>query len=271
MHLLQRKPLPMHNDALSAPPGIDVTQPSVARVYDYYLGGKDNFASDRKLAEQVMQHMPQVPRIVRENRSFLCRVVQCDIRQFIDLGTGLPTQENVHEAAQAICPAARVVYVDNDPLVLAHANALLVTNGNTKVVQADIREPGVVLELAAGSGMINFSEPVALLMIAVLHFVTDDEDPWGVAREFMQAMASGSYLALSHAEKRPHAEEAAAAKLYDHASAPMMPRSRHAVERFFAGFELVAPGIVTVSEWRPFLASVSVSDVPVVGGIGRKV
>jgi hypothetical protein len=266
----------MTNDALSAPPGIDVTQPSVARMYDYYLGGKDNFASDRLLAEQVMQHMPQVPKIVRENRSFLCRVVrylveQCGIRQFIDLGTGLPTQENVHEAAQAICPDARIIYVDNDPLVLAHANALLVTNGNTKVVQADIREPGLVLELAADSGLINFSEPVALLMITVLHFVINDEDPWGVVREFSHAMASGSYLAVSHAERRPHAEEAAAAKLYDHASAPMVPRSRHAVERFFDGFELVAPGIVTVSEWRPFLAGVSVSDIPVVGGVGRKV
>jgi hypothetical protein len=150
-------------------------------------------------------------------------------------------------------------------------NALLVTNDNTKVVQADIRKPGVVLELAAGSGLINFSEPVALLMIAVLHFVTNDEDPWGVVREFSQAMASGSYLALSHAERRPHAEEAAAAKLYNHASAPMVPRSRHAVERFFYGFELIKPGIVTVSEWRPFLAGVNVSDIPVVGGVGRKV
>lgn len=159
----------------------------------------------------------------------------------------------------------------NDPIVLTHANALLATNGNTKVVQADIREPGTVLELASGSGLIDFSEPVGLLMIAVLHFVTDGEDPWGIVREFGQAMASGSYLALSHAEQRPQEEEAAAAKLYDHASAPMVPRSRQAVERLYAGFELVTPGVVTVAEWRPFLASVSANDIPVVGGVGRKV
>lgn len=266
----------MPGDALSVPPEIDATKPSVARMYDYYLGGKDNYASDRSLAEQIMRHMPQVPKIVRENRAFLCRVVRylverCGIRQFIDLGTGLPTQENVHQVAQAINPAVRVVYIDNDPVVLAHANALLATNGHTKVVQADIREPGTVLELTEGSGLIDLSEPVGLLMIAVLHFVTDDEDPWGVVSEFSQAMISGSYLAFSHALQRPHEEEAAAARLYDHASAPMVPRTREAVERFFTGFELVSPGVVTVAEWRPFLAAVSASDIPVVGGVGRKV
>jgi hypothetical protein len=266
----------MTDDTVPALPTIDVTKPSVARMYDYYLGGKDNYASDRDLAEKIMQYLPQTPEIARQNRAFLGRAVrylvaECGIRQFIDIGTGLPTQENVHQVAQTIDPAARVVYADNDPVVLTHANALLATNGNTKVVQADIREPGVVLELASGSGLIDFSEPVALLMIAVLHFITDEEDPWSIVKEFTEAVVPGSYLALSHAEQRPHEEEAAAAKLYDHASAPMVPRSQHAVERFFAGFELVAPGMVTVAEWRPFLASGSASEIPVVGGAGRKV
>ncbi|WP_433185657.1 SAM-dependent methyltransferase [Actinoallomurus sp. CA-150999] len=264
----------MSDGIVSLATEIDVTQPSVARVYDYWLGGKDNFAGDRMLAEEVIRRFPQIRAVVRENRAFLQRVVRylvddCGIRQFIDIGTGLPTQENVHQVAQRCNPAVRVVYVDNDPIVLTHAEALLATNGHTTVIEGDVREPAIILDRAMGSGLIDLAEPAAVLMIALLHFVTDEDDPQGIVNTFADAVAPGSYLAISHAQWR--ADAADAAQLYDRASAPMVLRHAAAIERLFGRFDVVSPGVVNIPAWRPCRASTTGDQtaLPAVGGVGR--
>jgi hypothetical protein len=236
--------------------GIDVTVPSVARVYDYLLGGKDNFAVDRELAEAILQQAPAARADALANRRFLGRAVafltRAGIKQFLDLGTGLPSQNNVHEVAQRVCPDARVVYVDNDPVVRNHAEALLATDESTVVICEDMREPERILAHPDVQRMLDFSEPVAVLFAAVLHFVTDEQDPWGIVSTMTEPLAPGSYLTLSHItlENVPADFVADGQERYKNASAPLVFRSPDAITRFFDGFELVDPGLVHPTEWR---------------------
>jgi S-adenosyl methyltransferase len=239
-----------------APDGIDVTVPSVARIYDFFLDGKDNFAADRELAAQIIRQVPQAANGALVNRRFLGRAVEFlaneGIRQFLDLGTGLPSQDNVHEVAQRACPDARVVYVDNDPVVSLHAQALLHGGGSTVVVQEDIRNPERILGHPDVRGMLDFSEPIAILFIAVLHFIPDIEDPWGIVSAMTEPLVPGSYLAVSHGTLDAHPPEVAAEiqKKYANTSAPAVSRGREAIGRFFDGFEMVEPGLVMPTEWR---------------------
>jgi hypothetical protein len=240
-----------------APRGIDVTRPNVARMYDYCLGGKDNFAADRKAIEKVMEVAPGLPAGARANRRFLGRAVRFaasqGIRQFLDLGTGLPSQGNVHEVARQVLPDARVVYVDNDPVVAVHARALLGGDERSAVVLGDLRYPETVLEDKAVGRLLDFSEPVAVLFVATLHFVADGEDPEGIVRAFTERMADGSYLILTHVTYDGQCPEqvAAAKDVYDSATAPWVFRGREEVLRLFDGFTLVEPGLVRLSQWRP--------------------
>ncbi|MGH3389175.1 MAG: SAM-dependent methyltransferase [Actinomadura sp.] len=236
--------------------GIDVTVPSPARVYDYLLGGKDNFAVDRELAEAILRQSPTTRSGVWANRRFLARAVEflarAGIRQFLDLGTGLPSQNNVHEVAQRVCPDARVVYVDNDPVVRNHAEALLATDESTIVLCEDLREPERILAHPDVQRMLDFSEPVAVLFVSVLHFVTDEQDPWSIVSTMIEPLVPGSYLTLAHGalDGLPADVVADIKERYRNASAPAVFRDRAAITRFFDGFELVDPGLVQTTEWR---------------------
>jgi hypothetical protein len=237
--------------------GVDVTVPSVARVYDFFLGGKDNFAVDRELAEQILRQSPEVADAARTNRRFLGRAVEflaeAGIRQFLDLGTGLPSQNNVHEVAHRAHSDARVVYVDNDPIVLAHARALLAAGGSTTVVQEDIRNPERILGHPAVREMIDFSEPVAVIFVSVLQFITDEQDPWGIVSALTDRLVPGSFLVVSHATLGDHSPEVAASleeKYRNRTSVPVTFRDRGEVGRFFDGFDLLSPGLVPSADWR---------------------
>ncbi|TDB79966.1 hypothetical protein E1264_34755 [Actinomadura sp. KC216] len=238
-----------------APYDFDANTPNAARMYDYYLGGKDNYPADREAAEKIMALGPSRD-ICVANRRFLGRAVRLaardGIRQFLDLGTGLPTQDNVHEVAQREAPGSRVVYVDYDPVVLAHARALKAIDATTNVVREDIRTPRAILAHPDVLELIDFAEPVAVLFVAVLHCLTDDEDPWGVVRTFAERMAPGSHLIVSHLTDDAHPEAGAAAReVYDGATAPLIHRGHAAISRFFDGFEVLDPGVTVVNEWRP--------------------
>ncbi|GAB3972251.1 SAM-dependent methyltransferase [Actinoallomurus acanthiterrae] len=238
------------------PSGVDTTVPSVARMYDYFLGGKDNFAIDRQAADNVIAALPDMPFMVRENRRYLNRAVrflagEAGMRQFLDIGAGLPTQGNVHTVAQAVAPEARVVYIDNDPMVVTHGRALLSDDERVHAVQADLRHPGKILEIA--HTFLDFTRPVALLLIAVLHFIPDEENPWAVVARLRDALPTGSHLAISHVTGDYHREAtSAAAEVYrDQTNARMVFRRYDDVLRFFDGFELLEPGVTTKSLWRP--------------------
>ncbi|MGH3382695.1 MAG: SAM-dependent methyltransferase [Actinoallomurus sp.] len=241
------------------PPTFDISRPSPARMYDFFLGGKDNFEVDRKAGKTVNDALGDVMThdIVWENRRFLQRAVrfmaESGIDQFVDLGTGLPTQGNVHEIAQRANPGARVVYVDYDPIVLAHGRALLADNDTTTVITADMRDPDAVLSHPEMVSFIDFSRPVAVLSVAVLHFIPDSDDPSGIVRRFRGAMAPGSYLALSHlTTSGPPAEEVdQVVEVYKNATSPIVFRSREVIETFFAETELVDPGLVRPWQWQP--------------------
>jgi len=229
-------------------------------MYDYYLGGKNHFAADRKVAEKLLASVPSGRTGARENRAFLGRAVryltaEAGVRQFLDIGTGLPTTNNVHEVAQEAAPSTRVVYVDNDPLVLAHARALLTSSpeGRTAYIQADLRDPAVILNDAATRDVLDFSQPVALMLVAVLHFMPDEFKPAAAIATLLDALPSGSYLVASHltAEHDP-AGSAAGMRAYQAAGVPIQLRdSAEFAALAFTGLELVPPGVVLVSEWRP--------------------
>ena len=234
--------------------GIRTDIPHPARVYDYMLGGKDHFAADREMAQVGLKHMPEMRVSSRENRAFLVRAVRflrdAGISQFLDIGTGLPTSPNTHEVAQEGAPGARVVYVDNDPVVFRHAQARMADNENTAVVPADLRDVDDVL-VGAGK-LLDFSKPVGLLFVAVLHNIGDDDDPAGIAERYMAALAPGSYVVISHstdefAPDRTHAASAAATER----GATWLPRPKDEIARMFNGRHLVEPGLVLVSRWRP--------------------
>ncbi|MGI5292738.1 SAM-dependent methyltransferase [Nonomuraea polychroma] len=238
--------------------GIDPNTPNIARVYDYFLGGKDNFAADRLLAEQVLKVAPNAPATARANRGFLIRatefVANAGIRQFVDLGTGIPTSPNVHEAAQAINPDARVAYVDNDSIVLVHARALLASNAHgVIVVQGDLRDPKGIFEDPELLSHIDFAEPVGVLLVAMLHLMTDQDGPDELVAEIRDRMAPGSYLVLSHVWDDPAGVARTAAEQYAqrNANAPVVPRATEQIRRFFDGFDLVEPGLVFLDQWRP--------------------
>ncbi len=230
------------------PPGVDPQVPSPARLYDYYLGGHNNYPADREAAEVFIAHMPDLRDSVWANRGFhqraaLWMTTEQGIRQFIDIGAGLPTQNNTHEAVQQAAPDARVVYVDHDPMVAAHAGALLAGSAGTAFVLGDLREPDAVLRDPELTRLIDFTQPVGLLMTAVMHFVAPASDPWGLVASYTAAMPSGSYLALSHitADNLPPAGIQAGLELYARASEQAFPRTRAEVERFFTGLQLVPP------------------------------
>jgi SAM-dependent methyltransferase len=254
--------------------GFDITIPNVARVYDFLLGGKDNFAADRDAAERVMQEIPHIALACRQNREFLKRVVRvlahAGIRQFLDIGSGLPTASNVHEIAQAAAPESRTVYVDYDHVVVSHARALLEKGSlGVLVVGADLRDPGVIIGEA--QGLIDFGEPVALLLFAVLHFLTDADQPHEVVRSLTEALAPGSAVAISHITDEGIEPEAsqAAQKVYQGASAPTVPRSLEDTTRFFDGLELTAPGVTDINLW-PVNAVGPWTPLAFYGGVARK-
>ncbi|MFW6092021.1 MAG: SAM-dependent methyltransferase [Actinomycetota bacterium] len=240
-----------------APPGVDTSTPNVARMWDYYLGGKDNFAADREAAERVLTMVPELRIAARAHREFLTRVVQrltaAGIRQFIDIGSGLPTQGNVHEIAQAQDPEARVIYADYDPVVCAHGRALLEQSDGVAVVQADLRHPDEILDDPDVRSLIDFNQPVAVLLVAIVHFLTDEDDPAAIIGRFRDAMASGSYLALTHgtAESMPNRDLGVETILnvYNRSTAPLIGRSREEIMRLFDGLELIDPGLVWLIEW----------------------
>jgi hypothetical protein len=229
------------------PPGVDPARPSLARLYDYFLGGTANFAVDRAAAEKLKAAAPEVVDGMWANRGFHGRAAVWmagqGIGQFIDIGSGLPTQNNTHQAVHKVAPGAHVVYVDNDPMVAAHGDALLAADGTTTVITADIRDPDALLAHPALNKLIDFAEPVGVLMTAVMHFVPDESDPWGMVGRYMAAVAPGSYLALSHGtyENLPPQKVQAGVDLLAQATENAYPRPRAQVERFFAGLELVEP------------------------------
>jgi hypothetical protein len=236
--------------------GIDLERPSAARVYDFYLGGFHNFAADREMGRQAVQAWPDLPEIMRANRGFLRRAVEflvdAGIRQFLDLGSGIPTVGNVHEVAQRLAPDTRVMYVDNDPVAVEHSHAILAGDERTQVLEADLRDPDSVLGAPELAKLFDLSEPIAVLMVAVLHFVPDDADPAALVARFRDAVPSGSYLALSHATAGEQADRAAEHRgLYQRTATPMTMRTRDQVVALFDGWELVEPGVVYLPQWRP--------------------
>ncbi|MFF4234241.1 SAM-dependent methyltransferase [Actinomadura geliboluensis] len=258
------------------PPEVDSRRPSVARVYDFLLGGAHNFASDRDLATGLLRVEPQARELARANRAFLRRAVRTlaasGVAQFVDIGSGIPTQGNVHEVAQSVNPDARVVYVDNDDVVVAHSRAILAGNDQTAILQADMRRPADILADPELKRLVDPSEPVAFLLVAALHLVKPEEDPGGIVAAFRDAAAPGSHLVVSHLthEAQP-GKTAAIGKLYDRASSPAVARSHAEILRFFDGWELLDPGLVYVPLWRPDEGE-AVDDPErflVYGGVGR--
>jgi hypothetical protein len=241
-------------DVQDAVSRLDTSVPHPARRYDYWLGGKDNFAADRESGDAVVAMFPSIRTAVIENRAFLRRAVtllagELGIRQFLDIGTGLPTADNTHEVAQRVAPESRVVYVDNDPLVMVHARALLTPEpgaGPTNYIEADVRSPEYILEQAAKT--LDFSRPVGLMLIAVLHFIADEEDPHGIVTRLVSALPPGSYVVISHSTGDYLPPETVQA--FRTSAIPVYLRTHDDVARFFDGLELLAPGVVSISGWR---------------------
>jgi len=249
----------------------------VARVYDYLLGGKDNFAADREAAEQAMRINPDIVSTARANRAFLVRTTsylarQAGLRQFLDIGTGMPTNRNIHEVAQSIAPRSRVVYVDHDPIVLTHARALLTSapEGVTDYLEADLREPGKILAEAAQT--LDFSRPVAIMLIAVLHLILDRDDPYDLVGQLVDAVVPGSYVVISHAASDLDTEAMISMtnRLNELMAQQAVPRTHREVAAFFAGLDLVEPGLVRIPEWRPASVSDTAVRAQMWGAIGRK-
>jgi S-adenosyl methyltransferase len=241
-----------------APVELDITVAHPARIYDYWLGGKDNYPSDREAAEQAMAAMPFIVSAARANRAFLGRVVrflagECGVRQFLDIGTGLPSGRNVHQVAQDTAPRSRIVYVDNDPIVLAHARALLTSSpeGATSYISADLRDTGKILTEAAET--LDFSQPMAVMLLMILQFIPDSADPYEIVATLMKAVPSGSYLAISHAPSDIEAEAVAEGteRYNERSSAGMTNRTHAEVSRFFDGLDMIEPGLVQLHKWRP--------------------
>ncbi|MEV6261254.1 SAM-dependent methyltransferase [Streptomyces sp. NPDC051784] len=257
-------------------------KPHPARVYDSLLGGKDNYPVDQAVAEGIAQRWPEIQRSAQQNRAWMARAVRHMVKeggvtQFLDIGTGIPTRPNLHEIAQGMAPSARIVYVDNDPVVLRHAEALLTPispEGRSTYLQADLRDPRAVLESPEVTGTLDMTRPVGLVLAAILHFLDDDEDPAGVLRVLVDALPAGSYVALSHAcgDADPvRAAEASAFYRQNKVSKPVVLRTQKQIEEFFTGLELLEPGVVPVDRWRPDAsASEGPDDMGFRGGVGLK-
>lgn len=261
------------------PPGVDTKRANPARVYDYWLGGTHNFLADQDAGRAVAAVQPTVRTVIRANRAFLGRAVRflaaARIRQFLDIGSGIPTAGNVHEIAQQAAPGSHVVYVDIDQVAIAHSKAILAGNENAVIVAADLREPEKILAHEDTRSLIDFGQPVGLLLSAVLHFIADEQDPWLITRTLRDALVPGSYLLISHVlgEEEPAVAEAGQKVYNRNVSTDIRFRSRAEILRFFDGFELVEPGLVRPPLWRPD----SPQDVPgdtsnFLGlvGVGRK-
>jgi len=245
---------PVDPASLGIEPGhveIDTSIAHPARIYDYALGGKDNYPADRDAAERILELIPTGRAEVRGNRQFLNRAVRYaasrGIDQFLDIGTGIPTMGPTHEAAAAHQPEARVVYVDNDPIVLVHARALLVDNDRTAVMQADFRDPRAIL--AKARQHLDFTEPIGLMFVGLLYFVPDDDGPAELVETYKDAMPGGSMMLLSHVRDTP--EMLSARRIYQETTAPLTPRSDREIREFFAGWDLVEPGVTDLHDWRP--------------------
>jgi len=262
------------------PPRIDTTKANVARIYDYWLGGKDNFEADRVAAEQILAQMPGQRRSALENRRFLRRAVrflaaEAGIDQFLDIGVGLPTQGAVHEVALEINPESRVAYVDYDPVVVSHGRALLATPDRSVVVQEDIRRPQELLSNPEIHEHLDFGRPVAVMVLAILHFVPEEDNPGAITARLREALAPGSYLVLTHICEELLPDKAAARRamdVYEQAGEPISPRGAEQIRSFFGDFELVEPGLVPKHAWRPVtgVAPADPSDISL-GGVARKI
>ena len=259
------------------PMPIDTNMAHIARVYDYWLGGKDNFAADREAANLALDAYPDMVTSVRANRAFLARVVrylagEAGIRQFLDIGTGIPTADNTHEVAQSVAPSSRIVYVDNDPIVLTHARALLTSGpeGATSYVGTDLRDIRKVL--AGAAEVLDFTRPVAVLLIAVLHLIGDEDHPHDIVKRLMAATAPGSYLALSHvaSDIEPEAAAEVAKRLNRMVAQRGTYRSYAEVARFFDGLELIEPGVTAIQHWRPGTDVDAASPTAMWGGVARR-
>jgi hypothetical protein len=236
--------------------GINSDIPSAARIYDYALGGAHNFAADRAAADALFAALPEGRLVARSNRAFLQRAVRycCGqgVRQFLDLGSGIPTVGNVHEIAQQVDPDCRVVYVDNEPVAVAHTLDILADVPNADMVRADMRDPAAVLGAAGTRRLLDFDRPVAVMMVAVLHYVSRDDDVRGIVDRYRRALVPGSFVVISHTTEDPRPDVAAAIKkVFDETATPVTHRTRDEVAELFAGLDLVEPGVVWTPEWRP--------------------
>jgi len=262
-----------------APRSIDISVPSVSRIYDYYLGGSHNFEVDREAARRAMEFMPGLPKTMQANRAFLRRAVrfaaQEGITQFLDIGSGIPTFGNVHEVAQAARPGAHVVYVDHDPVAVTHSQAVLAGNEDADVVAADLREPREILASSQVQRLLDLNRPVALLLVAILHFVDDSDDPQGAVAELRDALAPGSLLILTHASYEgiplPQERSLGAVDVYKDIRNPLIMRTREEIARFFEGYDMVEPGLVPMALWRPETAPEDEDPYAFAGfaGVGR--
>ncbi|MBX4175757.1 MULTISPECIES: SAM-dependent methyltransferase [Streptomyces rochei group] len=257
---------------------IRTDQPHTARIWNYWLGGKDNYPVDQQAGDQIRRLHPGIGEYALADREFLGRAVRhlagaCGIRQFLDIGTGLPTADNTHEVAQRVAPESRIVYVDNDPIVLAHAEALLTSTpqGRTDYLDEDLRNVDTILEHA--SRTLDMSEPVALVLLGVVIFVEDDEEAYGIVRRLVDALPAGSHLVLSHTVTRPDMPDVDAAVAFwnEHGTPKLTQRTPDAVARFFDGLELLEPGVVSCNRWRPEAGDGELpAEVAMFGGVGRK-
>nr|WSY49768.1 SAM-dependent methyltransferase [Streptomyces sp. NBC_00886] len=242
-----------------APRSIDISVPSVSRIYDYYLGGSHNFEVDREAARKAMEFLPGLPKIMQANRAFMRRAVRFaaaeGITQFLDIGSGIPTFGNVHEVAQEASPGAHVVYVDHDPVAVAHSQAVLAGNATADAIAADLRKPQEILASTEVQRLIDVNRPVALLLVAILHFVEDADDPYGAVAQLREALAPGSLLILTHASYEgiplPPERAEGAVDVYKDIRNPLIMRSREEIARFFEGYDMVEPGLVPMPDWRP--------------------
>jgi hypothetical protein len=253
------------------PEGIDTERPSSARIYDYYLGGAHNLAVDRQVAEQVMALHPTLPQVAQANRAFLRRAVEflvdAGIRQFLDIGSGVPTVGHVHEIAQTKAPESRVAFVDVDPVAVEHSRLMLAGNELTTVVQEDVRRPEQILAAPEVRRLIDLEQPVAVLLVALFHFVSDADDPADLIARLTAPLVAGSYLVLSHASDDGVQDDIQGAQVYRRAGIDVALRSRRQVEELFTGFELVEPGVVWAPLWRPESSLDVFSDQPESSGV----
>jgi hypothetical protein len=238
------------------PEDVDIERPSVARIYDYLLGGSHNFAADREVAHKAIAVKPDVVLQAQANRAFLHRgvrfLVDAGIRQFLDIGSGVPTLGNVHEIVQKAAPEARVVYADIDPVAVAHSRAILAGNDRTTAIQADLRRPEEILAHPGVRALLDLAQPLGVLLVAILPYIPDADDPWGIVARLREVMAPGSYVAITHGTDEAQPDEISQFRqLSRQTGTPITYRSRADVERLFTGFDLVEPGLVWVPQWRP--------------------